>query len=228
MQTQQHKSHTVRNLFLLGVGASLCMCVGFIALANAASNDPAVQATGTARSVAQATAAVLAKTPRATSTPTAPKDTATAGPSPTPTESPLPSPTGTPNWAGASEWLEKDGRVVGVKEVWWGRSLALSEADTGKTFVSLYILAVNNTNVEWLFDDGDFKIIDGGGEIHNALIYPSKEPEFGSCKIQTGGTCEGWWTTQIWNRDEVKAALTLRWDPGLFDFEIETDVEPAP
>lgn len=227
---QAKKSHWLRNISLVSVLGVLFTCGACFVLTAIYSSSPEYKATQTARAADTRTAVAVALIPTKTPQPsptTTPTKRPTAGPSPTASDTPLPTPTETPNWAGASEWLENGSQLVGVKDVWWGRSLGYYGADSGKTFVSLYIIAINNSNTEWVFNDSEFQLIDGGGEVHLALLLPEKEPAFGSCKVQKGGICEGWWTTQIWNRDEAKDQLTLRWDPGLFETDIETAVDPG-
>ena len=113
---------------------------------------------------------------------------------------------------------------VGVREIWWGYSLGYYRPESGKIFLSLYLVGINIGNSEETFNPLDFDLIDGGGEIHSYLIFADKEPEFSLCTVKPGGTCEGWWTTSIWDRLEVKENLTFRWEPSWFDPTFETEI----
>jgi hypothetical protein len=148
------------------------------------------------------------QTPTNTATPT---NTHT----PTKTSTPTNTPTPIPPSAGVSDWILYEGNMIGVREIAWDTYLGYFRAEQGKIYVSLYIVAINNSNSTKAFDESDFSLIDGGGEITHGVIFGRKEPEFGSCQIIPGGACEGWWTTMIWNKPEVKGDLTFRWDPCL-------------
>jgi len=142
---------------------------------------------------------------------------------PTPTSAPTPTPL--PDNAGITEWLVYGGTMVGVREMVWSYRIDYYRPESGKVFVSLYILAMNIGDSEESFYSGDFALVDGGGEIHGELFLPEREPSFGSCAIKPGGVCEGWWTTSIWDRDEVKEKLLFRWDPALFASIQETPID---
>jgi hypothetical protein len=159
-----------------------------------------------------------------TNTPTATgTKTATATRTPPPTKTPLPSktpiPTKTftpvPPAAGLTDWIVYQGKKVGVRDLSWNKYLSYYRPDQGKIYVSLYIVAINESDSETTFFENDFELVDGGGEITGGVIFGRKEPEFNTCTVKPGGTCEGWWTTMIWDRPEVKADLTFRWDPCL-------------
>lgn len=143
---------------------------------------------------------------------------------PTPTKTLILTPTPTPNTAGVTEWLVYKNQQVGVKEVAWDYRLGYYRPASGKIYVSLYIMAVNIGQYEERFSASNFALVDGGGEISGKLIWDAKEPGFGTCTVKPGGVCEGWWTTSIWDREEVKQNLLFRWSPGLFGPTQETEI----
>ena len=96
--------------------------------------------------------------------------------------------------------------------------------EKGKIFLSIYIVAIKNSEEEVTFFPWDIGIVDGGGEVHGRVIFGDKEPEFNSCTIRPGGTCEGWWTTQIWDRPDVKENLIFQWEPGWFSDILEAPI----
>jgi len=149
---------------------------------------------------------------------------ATLPPSPTPRPTRPPTATPLPETAGVTKWLVYDDEIVGVREVAWSYRIGYYRPEAGRIFVSMYILAVNTGSGETRFWSDDFGLVDGGGEIHGELLLPEKEPGFGVCAIKPGGVCEGWWTTSVWDRAEVRTGLNFRWDPGLFDPILETEI----
>ncbi len=141
----------------------------------------------------------------------------------TPTKTPIPSrtptatlsPTPIPPIAGVSDWITYDDKLIGVREIVFSNYLGYYRPETGKIFVSLYVVAINNSTQEYSFLESDLGLVDGGGEITSGVYFAEKEPSFSSCTIKPGGACEGWWTTMIWDRPEVKNNLNFRWDPCL-------------
>jgi hypothetical protein len=139
----------------------------------------------------------------------------------TPTKTQIPSrtpistrtPTIIPSVAGVSDWISYQDKLIGVREIVFSNYLGYFVPETGKIFVSLYVVAINNSTQEYTFSD--LELVDGGGEITYGVVLAKKEPSFSSCTIKPGGTCEGWWTTMIWNRPEVKSNLKFRWNPCL-------------
>ncbi|MCI0395301.1 MAG: SH3 domain-containing protein [Chloroflexi bacterium] len=164
--------------------------------------------------VAEATPALPTNTPTPTKT-SSPTSTLTPTPTPTITRTPIPSPTPIPETAGASNWLLYEGLWVGVREIRWNTSLGYFRPDAGKIYLSLYVVAINLSNQTQTFYSGDFALIDGGGQVSGQVIFGSIDPEFSSCTVRSGGACEGWWTTMIWDRPEVRANLTFQWNPCL-------------
>lgn len=136
----------------------------------------------------------------------------------------IPNPTTIPDNAGASEWLYYVGEQVGVREIAWDKYLSSRKPDKGKIYLSIYVVAINNTDVEVSFYPSDFGVVDGGGEVHGRVIFAEKEPRFSPCIIRPGGTCEGWWTTQIWDRPDVKEDLLFQWTPDWFINTLETPI----
>lgn len=146
---------------------------------------------------------------------------------PLPTETPLPtdtptatptstaSPTAIPESAGISDWMTYDEMKVGVQEIRWSNSLGFYRPEEGKIYVSVYVVAINLSDQTQTFSPADFSIVDGGGQISGYAIFGEIEPEFSNCTVRTNGVCEGWWTTQIWDRPEVKNELLIRWSPCL-------------
>ena len=129
---------------------------------------------------------------------------------------PTPKFTATPNSAGLSEWMNDDGRILGVSDIYWSNYIGYYRPETGNIFVSLYIIAKNNTDSDESFFASDINLVDGNGEVHGRMIIPEKEPSFSSCTLIPGGTCEGWWTAEILDKPEVKENLSIRWDPCWF------------
>lgn len=154
-------------------------------------------------------------TPTATATPT-PSLTFTPSPTLTPSNTPTITPTPIPETAGASDWIEYEGILIGVQEYRWSYSVGGYRPETGQVFISLYLVAINNSGSQETFTPYDFAVIDGGSEISGRLLVEPREPSFRSCTVLSGGVCEGWWTTSIWDRPNVRSSITLRWDPGLF------------
>lgn len=110
-----------------------------------------------------------------------------------------------------------DGVLVGVREYRWSYSIGVWQVETGKVFISLYIVAINLSNEQQSFSIFDFDLVDGGGEISGRAFVEPREPGFEDCTILPGGSCEGWWTTYIWDRPEVRESITLRWQPDFGD-----------
>lgn len=225
--------HAGRNLVIAVVAVGLCLCgISLVAYLNTSPEDRARWTAEAATQVAQR------------SLPATPRPAATAQPNtqivaaPTSTESPIPTSTLPPKtatalarsssgsatvavkqtataaWAGASQWLIYRDRQVGVTKSSWNSNLGFFRAETGKILISFYIVAKNIGDHILNFGPDDFGLVDGGGEISGRAIGPEKEPTFSHCDIKVGGTCEGWWTTQIWNRPAVTGQLVLQWNPG--------------
>ena len=146
-------------------------------------------------------------------------------PSPTPRPTRMPTATPFPTTAGMTRWLTHHGQRVGVKDIAWSTSLGYFRAEAGHIYLSLYIIAVNTGEDTETFRPLDFSVVDGGGEITSGVVFGEKEPTFNACTVRPGGVCEGWWTTMIWNRPEVRSNLTLRWSPGWFVPTQETRIE---
>lgn len=108
-----------------------------------------------------------------------------------------------------------DGMVVGVTEYRWSSGVGGWRPETGQVFISLYIKAINLSNEQRSFSFLDFDVLDGGGEIGGRTFVEPREPAFDSCTVISGGTCEGWWTTSVWDRPEVRSSITLRWLPDI-------------
>jgi hypothetical protein len=143
--------------------------------------------------------------------------TYTITPTPTQTRTPTVTPTLIPTDAGISRWMVHDSVYVGVRDIDWNYYLGYYRAETGKIYVSLYIKVINNSDTETTVFWSDLSLIDGGGEISGGVIFGELEPAFSTCTLRPGGSCEGWWTTMIWDRPDVKNNLTLRWDPCFFN-----------
>ena len=124
-----------------------------------------------------------------------------------------PTPTPIPETAGLSNWMVDDGRYLGVREISWDKYLGYYRPEKGQIFLSIYIISINNSNREFTFSPSDINLVDGGGEIHGRVVFGDKEPTFSSCTVKPGGICEGWWTTMIWDRPEVRENLFIRWNP---------------
>lgn len=161
------------------------------------------------------------------------KATATATKTSTSTQTPIPSktptvtstPTTIPDNAGVTDWLVYEGKRIGVREIIFNNYLGYYRPDSGKIFVSLYIIAINESTSETSFFGNDLHLVDGGGEITHGVLLADKSPDFSTCTLKPGGSCEGWWTTMIWNRPEVRDNLFFRWDPCLlFCSAMETPI----
>jgi hypothetical protein len=158
-------------------------------------------------------------TPTRTSTKTL---TRTKSPSPTATR------TNIPSGAGLTSWLIYKNTMLGVRELVWDKYLGYYRPETGKIFVSIYIIALNRSDKTVTFSPMDISIQDGGGELSGRLLFSIKEPSFSSCTVVPNGTCEGWWTTEIWDRPEVRQKLILRWTPSFWDPTLETSINQNP
>ncbi|NLE46464.1 MAG: SH3 domain-containing protein [Chloroflexi bacterium] len=130
----------------------------------------------------------------------------------------------TASTAGASDWLEYHGLKIGVREVRWDYSLNYFTPQEGMIYFSAYIIAVNESDVEETFFESDIEVVDGGGEVRGDVIFGYVSPRFSSCTVKPGGVCEGWWTTQMWDRPEVRENLLLRWEPSWVDPALETEI----
>jgi hypothetical protein len=108
-----------------------------------------------------------------------------------------------------------NGMQVGVREMRWDASLGLFRPDEGKIYLSVYVVALNLSDNTETFSPSEFSLIDGGGQISGDVIFGEVEPAFSSCTVRPNGTCEGWWTTMIWDRPEVKNDLSFQWSPCL-------------
>jgi hypothetical protein len=117
--------------------------------------------------------------------------------------------------AGVTKWLTYKGQQIGVQRIAWSYSLSYYRPESGKIFVSLYIVGVNKGTSEDTFNPLDIGLVDGGGEVNGRVFIEPREPEYQLCTIKPGGRCEGWWTTMIWDRPEVKQGLAFRWSPCL-------------
>jgi len=218
----------LRNWIIAAAVGLMLTCICLVVVVIFYKPDPETSARWTAEAAATAVeAARSSDTPGPTAT-TGP--TSTPAPTDTPGPTDTPEPTPTPNWAGVTEWLFSDGLRVGVTQMEWGNSIGgIWRPDEEKLFLSLYIVAVNESTIERSFSASDFGIVDGSGQV-GGLLIASKEPEFKSvCTVIPGGVCEGWWTTQMFDREETRANLVFRWNPGLFSTTQETAiVQPAP
>lgn len=142
-----------------------------------------------------------------------PSPSATASASVTPSASPTPTSTPLPESAGLSEWLTYEDLYVGVQDLRWDYSLGYFRAERGKILVSLYIVALNKSDQQSYFSDSSFSLIDGGREETSGVVFSEVEPSFSSCSVLPGGKCEGWWTTMVWDRPEVRETLLFVWNP---------------
>lgn len=140
---------------------------------------------------------------------------------PTLTNTPTITNTPFPSTAGISDWAVYNDGYLGVQEIAFDKFLGYYSPESGKIFVSLYVVAFNMSASEVAFSDFDFSLVDGGGEVTSGALLASKEPSFSTCTILPGGKCEGWWTTIIWDRPEVKQNLVFRWDPCLIFCEVD-------
>lgn len=138
---------------------------------------------------------------------------------PSPESSPLP-----PS-AGASEWLISGSRALGVKEIAWDTSLNNFELAKGEIYLSLYIVGLPTGATSTIFSPLEIAVVDGDGEVHETLILERKDPPFALCTAGPGASCEGWWTTQIPDRNKARRSLTLRWEPSLLSTPLETPIE---
>jgi len=148
--------------------------------------------------------------------------------SPTPTLEPTATITKTPipKTAGHSDWIEYEDTKVGVREISWNSWLGYFRPEKGKIYYSIYIIAINLSDKTVNFNPYDFSVVDGGGEIHSQVIFAKIEPDFDSCTVRQGGVCEGWWTTFIWDRPEVKKNLIIKYEPSWFSESMETSIYP--
>ena len=115
--------------------------------------------------------------------------------------------------AGVTQWLTHEGGAIGVRQIAWSYESGYYRVESGKIFLSLYVIAVNKGQEEVSFNPSDLAVVDGGGQINGQVVIEPREPEFAYCSIKPGGRCEGWWTTFIWDRPDVKKNLVFRWSP---------------
>jgi len=213
----------LRNWLIAAAVGVMLTCICLVLVVVFYKPDPETAARWTAEAVAGKTeAARPSDTPGPTSTA---GQTNTPAPTDTPAPTNTPEPTPTPNWAGVTEWIFSDGLRVGVTQMEWGNDIGgLWRPDAEKIFLSIYIVAVNESTGERSFSASDFEIVDGSGQI-GGLLIASKEPEFKAvCTVVPGGVCEGWWTTQLFDREGTRAGLIFRWNPGFFSVTQETAI----
>ncbi len=197
-----------RTLLIIGAAVivlAVLLCIGCLALGALA--PPPTATPGTAIEEPPATPEIVMEEPTATPEPATEELTAT----------PIP--------AGATEWLTYEGKQVGVREIAWSYRLEHYRPESGKIFLSLYIIGINAGDSEETFSPHNFSLVDGGGEISGQLLIEPKEPEFSPCTVKPGGMCEGWWTTAIWDRPDVKENLMFRWDPGFWSEPLEVPIQ---
>jgi hypothetical protein len=108
-----------------------------------------------------------------------------------------------------------DDMQVGIQEMRWDTSLGYFRPEEGKIYLSVYIIAINLSEQTQTFNPSDFSLIGGGGQISGNVIFGELDPTFSSCTVRPTGACEGWWTTMIWDRPEVKSNLSFKWSPCL-------------
>ncbi len=156
--------------------------------------------------------------------PTQTTDLASTPLSTQPARDPEPSVSPLPASAGASEWLVSGSRALGVKEISWDTSLNGIDLAKGEIYLSLYIVGLPTGATGTIFSPLEIAVVDGDGEVHETLILERKDPPFALCTAGPGATCEGWWTTQIPDRNKTRRSLTLRWEPSLLSSPLETPI----
>lgn len=214
-QTAKKKKSPLKNLALAVVGSFVCVCVALVIAIS--SPDAKNDATQEARNPTPDSTALVNSISDALGTTFAPEITS----EPTLT-SVIPSPT--PELMGVTIWLEYESKRVGVKEIRFASSAGNYRAESGKTFISLYIIAENHSDSDWSFSPIGFSIVDGGGQVNGRLLIEPREPEFEPCQVIAGGMCEGWWTTEIFDRENVKENLVFRWSIGALYPTLETPI----
>ncbi|MGE5222723.1 MAG: hypothetical protein ACM3PY_09805 [Omnitrophica WOR_2 bacterium] len=146
--------------------------------------------------------------------PPTPTNTQTQIPSSTPTPTRLPTstpiPTRVPD-AGVTDWLVYESMKVGVRALAWDKIIGSHTPGDGRIFVSLYIVAVNVGQDNIVFNPLDFRLVDGGGEIHRSTSQ-TKDPAFSVCTVKPAGICEGWWTTSIRDLANIRQNLLFNWN----------------
>jgi hypothetical protein len=127
--------------------------------------------------------------------------------------------------AGVTKWLTYNNLKMGVQKIEWSYSLGYYVPENGEIFLSLYIVGFNNSTSEDSFDSRDIALVDGNGQVNSHLLIEPREPGLGSCTVKPGGKCEGWWTTKVLDKPQVKQNLILRWSPCLlFCNSMETPI----
>ena len=125
-----------------------------------------------------------------------------------------------------TDWLFKEGQLVGIRDLAWNTKLGMTVPEQGRIYLSIYIITKNTGSGEKDFFVDDFEIVDGGNEVNRSVLFGNLEPGFNTCTIGPGGICEGWWTTMIWDRPEARQNLRLRWKPSWFASGMETPIFP--
>ena len=220
------------------VGFFFVSCVVLMVIAVIETSKPGYSETATSESSTK-TATIFTATITETLTPTIiltstitltptetliPTETLTPTLTPTPsqtftptlTKTPTKSPTPTPLPAGLSDWLIYDGIKVGVADISFNRYLGYFSADQGKIYVSIYLVAYNESSYEQRISEDDIALVDGRGVITSGVLFGEKNTSFDGCTLKPGGSCEGWWTTMIWDSPETKENLVFRWSPCFF------------
>lgn len=141
------------------------------------------------------------------------------------TETLLPTFTPTPDSAGVSGWMNHRDRYVGAKDIAFDTHLGYYRPEQGKIFVSIYIIAKNNSTSTVTFTRGSFGLIDGQGRLLGRAISATKGPSFSTCTVRPGGVCEGWWTSIVINQPASRNELRLYWDPCFLCSRLEVPIE---
>jgi len=120
--------------------------------------------------------------------------------------------------------LEKDGLRLAVQEIAWDEKLGIWEAGPGEVYLSLYIVATNDSGEVATFNPLDFATIDGNGEVNGTSILAERAPKFNLCLAAPADVCQGWWTTQMVDQPETRAGVVFRWKPDWFDAPVEVSL----
>ena len=112
-----------------------------------------------------------------------------------------------------SDWIYHEGEVVAVQRIDISRNIDYLPAGVDKIFFSMYIVAKNTGRQQMTVDPSAFRLVDSSGSVKEAVLFPSLSPAFGPCEADQEEICEGWWTTVIDDKPEIRENMSIQWLP---------------
>lgn len=113
-----------------------------------------------------------------------------------------------------SDWIYQEGQVVAVQRIDISRSIDYLSPGVDKIYFSMFIVAKNAGKRQMTFHPSDFRLVDSTGSIKEAVLLPTRSPAFDLCEAGQNEVCEGWWTTVIDDRPEIRENMSIQWLPS--------------